>query len=75
MSAGAGHCDRHSSQAGWLVIKAALGAGMVWLAISAVVFSVVGAFYYLRVVKLMYFDEGVTGSPIDAPVEFRAAIC
>jgi NADH-quinone oxidoreductase subunit N len=58
----------------WLVIKAALDAGLMWLAISAVVFSVVGAFYYLRVVKLMYFDEPVTGSPIDAPVDFRAVI-
>jgi len=58
----------------WLVIKAALDAGLMWLAISAVVFSVVGAFYYLRVVKLMYFDEPVTESPIDAPVDFRAAI-
>lgn len=58
----------------WLVIKSALDAGMVWLAISAVVFSVVGAFYYLRVVKLMYFDEPVTESPIDPPVDFRAAI-
>ena len=58
----------------WLVIKSALDAGMVWLAVSAVVFSVVGAFYYLRVVKLMYFDEPVTGSPIEVPVDFRAAI-
>ena len=58
----------------WLVIKAALDAGLVWLAILAVVFSVVGAFYYLRVVKLMYFDEPVTEAPIDAPVDFRAAI-
>ena len=58
----------------WLVIKAALDAGLMWLAISAVIFSVVGAFYYLRVVKLMYFDEPVTGSTIDAPVDFRAAI-
>jgi len=58
----------------WLVIKSALDAGMVWLAVSAVVFSVVGAFYYLRVVKLMYFDEPVTESPIDPPVDFRAAI-
>ena len=58
----------------WLVIKSALDAGMLWLAVSAVVFSVVGAFYYLRVVKLMYFDEPVTGSPIDAPVDFRAVI-
>jgi NADH-quinone oxidoreductase subunit N len=58
----------------WLVIKAALDAGLIWLAIIAVVFSVVGSFYYLRVVKLMYFDEPLTESPIDAPVDFRAAI-
>jgi NADH-quinone oxidoreductase subunit N len=58
----------------WLVIKAALDAGLLWLAIMAVVFSVVGAFYYLRVVKLMYFDEPVTEATIDAPVDFRAAI-
>jgi NADH-quinone oxidoreductase subunit N len=58
----------------WLVIKAALDAGLVWLAIIAVVFSVVGAFYYIRVVKLMYFDEPVTETPIDAPVDFRAVI-
>jgi NADH-quinone oxidoreductase subunit N len=58
----------------WLVIKAALDAGLLWLAILAVVFSVVGAFYYIRVVKLMYFDEPVTEAPIEAPVDFRAAI-
>jgi NADH-quinone oxidoreductase subunit N len=58
----------------WLVIAAALETGLVWLAILAVVFSVVGAFYYLRIVKLMYFDEPVTESEIDAPVDFRAAI-
>jgi len=58
----------------WMVIKAALDAGLMWLAIVAVVFSVVGAFYYLRVVKLMYFDEPITESQIDAPVDFRAAI-
>jgi len=58
----------------WLVIKAALDAGLLWVAILAVVFSVVGAFYYIRVVKLMYFDEPVTEAPIDAPVDFRAAL-
>ena len=58
----------------WLVIKAALDAGLIWLAIIAVVFSVIGSFYYLRVVKLMYFDEPQTESPIEAPVDFRAAI-
>ena len=39
------------------VIGAVLDVGLVWLAVLAVLMSVVGAFYYLRVVKLMYFDE------------------
>ena len=39
------------------VIQAVLNIGSLWLAIVAVAFSVVGAYYYLRVVKLMYFDE------------------
>ncbi len=39
------------------VFSAAVSAGYVWLAVVAVMLSLVGAFYYLRVVKLMYFDE------------------
>ena len=39
------------------VILAALHVDLLWLAIAAVLFSVIGAYYYLRVVKLMYFDE------------------
>ncbi|HUJ27414.1 MAG TPA: NADH-quinone oxidoreductase subunit NuoN [Myxococcales bacterium] len=39
------------------VLSAAVNAGYVWLAVAAVILSLVGAFYYLRVVKLMYFDE------------------
>ena len=39
-----------------MVIKAVLEAGRMWLAISAVVFAVIGAYYYLRVIKAMYFD-------------------
>lgn len=39
------------------VIRAALDAGLMWLALLGVVFAVVGAFYYLRVIKVMYFDE------------------
>ena len=39
------------------VIKAAISAGQVWLAVVAVMSALVGAFYYLRVVKLMYFEE------------------
>jgi NADH-quinone oxidoreductase subunit N len=58
----------------WLVIQAAMEAGFTWLALVAVVFSVVGAFYYLRVVKLMYFDEPLSESAITAPVDFRAVL-
>ncbi len=58
----------------WLVIQAALEAGLVWLALLAVVFSVIGAFYYLRVVKLMYFDDPKSEMAISAPVDFRAVL-
>ena len=39
------------------VIQAVLDVGQTWLAVVAVLFSVVGAFYYLRIVKIMYFDD------------------
>lgn len=38
------------------VLQAVIEANLMWLAILAVVFSVIGAFFYLRVIKLMYFD-------------------
>lgn len=40
-----------------VVLRAAIGGDMLWLAIVGIVFAVVGAFYYLRVIKVMYFDE------------------
>jgi NADH-quinone oxidoreductase subunit N len=39
------------------VFQAAVAAGHLWLAVAAVLLSLIGAFYYLRVVKLMYFDD------------------
>jgi len=56
------------------VISAAVDAGQVWLAVVAVVFSVIGAFYYLRVVKLMYFDEPADTPPIVAGRGMRALL-
>ena len=38
------------------VLQAVVEIGYVWLAVAAVLFSLIGAFYYLRIVKLMYFD-------------------
>jgi len=46
------------------VLEAAVNAGFVWLAVVAVLASVIGAFYYLRIVKLMYFDDPVDTSPL-----------
>ena len=46
------------------VLNAVVQAGHVWLAVTAVLFSLVGAFYYLRIVKLMYFDAPESRAPI-----------
>ena len=43
-----------------VVLRAALQGDMLWLAIVGIVFAVVGAFYYLRMIKVMYFDEPVS---------------
>ncbi|HIQ07275.1 MAG TPA: NADH-quinone oxidoreductase subunit N, partial [Thiotrichaceae bacterium] len=39
------------------ILQAVVNAGFVWLAVIAVLMSVIGAFYYLRAIKLMYFDK------------------
>lgn len=46
------------------VLQATMGAGLTWLTILAVVTSLFGAFYYLRIVKLMYFDAPQDNAPI-----------
>jgi len=56
------------------VLEAAVNQGFVWLAVVAVLTSVVGAFYYLRIVKLMYFDDPVDAEAIDAPGDARALL-
>ena len=48
-----------------MVLGAAVQGGMLWLALLGVLAAVVGCFYYLRVVKVMYFDEPV-GAPLPA---------
>jgi NADH-quinone oxidoreductase subunit N len=53
------------------VLQAALEAGYVWLVVFAVLLSVVGAFYYLRVVKVMYMDEPAGEITLDARTEAR----
>src|SRR6478672_5869586 len=59
------------------VLRAALQGDMLWLAIVGIVAAVVGAFYYLRVIKVMYFDPPVADIPApreDRPVRIAFAL-
>ena len=53
------------------VFMAALEAGLITLAVIGVLSSVVAAYYYLRIVKLMYFDEEKTQFTFDLPFSLR----
>ncbi|MGH8177673.1 MAG: NADH-quinone oxidoreductase subunit NuoN [Steroidobacter sp.] len=56
------------------VIGAVLDVGLAWLAAVAVLLSVVAAFYYLRVIKVMYFDEPTDAVSIDAGGTLRTVL-
>ena len=53
------------------VLQAALQAGYIWAVVFAVLMAVIGAFYYLRIVKLMYFDAPQDSAEISAPVDMK----
>jgi NADH-quinone oxidoreductase subunit N len=57
-----------------LILQAVIDAGFLWLAAMAVLFSVIGAYYYLRVVKLMYFDAPVDSAPLQAGLDMRVLL-
>ncbi|MBE7940754.1 MULTISPECIES: NADH-quinone oxidoreductase subunit NuoN [Ramlibacter] len=48
--------------------------GAVGVAIFAVLLSLIGSFYYLRVVKVMYFDEPITATTVSAPADVRVVL-
>jgi NADH-quinone oxidoreductase subunit N len=50
------------------ILQSLVGAGYIWLAVVAVMFSLIGAFYYLRVVKVLYFDTPKVDAPIYAAI-------
>ncbi len=56
------------------VLQAVVAAGYIWLAVLAVVMSLIGAFYYLRVVKIMFFDEPADSAPITATTDMRVLL-
>jgi NADH-quinone oxidoreductase subunit N len=59
------------------VLQALIASGQatyIALAVFAVVMSLIGAFYYLRVVKVMYFDAPVTATTVSAPIDVRTVL-
>lgn len=59
------------------VLQALIATGQdayLWLAVFAVTMSLIGAFYYLRVVKVMYFDAPITATTVVAPADVRAVL-
>ena len=59
------------------VLQAMVATGQslyLWLAVIAVMLSLIGAFYYLRVVKVMFFDEPTDPSPLNAPADARVVM-
>ena len=58
----------------WFVLKELISAGFIWLAVAALVFSIIGAYYYLRIVRLMYFDQADESQVITAPIQMRFAL-
>jgi len=56
------------------VVQAVLGIGYTWLAVTAVLFSVVGAFFYLRIVKVMLFDDPLDHNVIGGSTLMRTLL-
>ena len=56
------------------MIKEIIAIGQIWVAALAVIFSVIGAFYYLRIVKLMYFDKPQQMTAIKSSQEMRLVL-
>ncbi|MRW88957.1 NADH-quinone oxidoreductase subunit NuoN [Duganella sp. FT80W] len=56
------------------VLNSVLATGQLWLTIFAVMFSLIGAFYYLRVIKTMWFDEPTDSTEIVAPADMKLVL-
>ncbi|RDH81181.1 MAG: NADH-quinone oxidoreductase subunit NuoN [endosymbiont of Galathealinum brachiosum] len=56
------------------VLKAVVNVDMLWLALVAVFFSIIGIFYYLRIIKIMYFDQAEDKSEIDCNRDMQIAL-
>jgi NADH-quinone oxidoreductase subunit N len=58
----------------WSVLREVVAADMTWLAVVAVLFSIIGVFYYLRVVRMMYFEKPQASAPVAAGPEMRIMV-
>ena len=47
---------------------------MLWLALVAVFFSIIGVYYYLRMIKIMYFDDAVDTAPLSKSRDMQIAL-
>lgn len=56
------------------VLQAAWQAGFTWQVVLAVLMATIGAFYYLNIVRKMYFDEAVDHAPLTAPFDMRLVL-
>jgi NADH-quinone oxidoreductase subunit N len=57
-----------------VVLVAAVKAGQIALAVFAVIMSLIGSFYYLRIVKVMYFEAPETDAPIEVGLDMRVLL-
>jgi NADH-quinone oxidoreductase subunit N len=58
----------------WFVLKELVASGFVELAGIAVIFSIIGVYYYLRIIKLMYFDKPESMTAIKSSKQMRAVL-
>jgi NADH-quinone oxidoreductase subunit N len=56
------------------VLNVVVQIDMLWLALVAVFFSIIGVFYYLRIIKVMYFDEAVDDQPLNSSREMQITL-
>jgi len=56
------------------VLEAVIDIDMIWLAALAVFFSVIGAFYYIRLIKVMYFDKAEDEQPLASQFDLRLGL-
>lgn len=56
------------------VLSAVVDIDLVWMAIIAVFFSIIGIFYYLRIIKVMYFDDAVDSQPLECGRDMQIAL-